>query len=318
MGMSDDNPDDQQVDDVDKQSEEEEVTSANDQADDDDTGVEDGDADDEEADDDDSDSDDDDDDGEVELIGKEKYDSLKNDPEKLLAELNRAATKKFQGLSAQRKALAPYAAFINQFESDSTAAVTELARQLGLQIVVPKKGGPEAAEAAAESIADKVTKHFRKVLGPEYEDLADKIAAGVQESVQLMIDEAVTPLKAGQDSLEKDSAAREAGTAIKQFERKYPEWKKHEKSMVRLSKQFPPGEGTTEAEYLEGIYHLATRNAKTGDKVQKTIKKMVNNISKSEGRNRSVSDKNVSKGPAGKLPSFREAAAAADRGERFE
>ena len=73
----------------------------------------------------------------------------------------------------------------------------------------------------------------------------------------------------------------------------------------------------TEAEYLDNIYYLVTREGKEGDVTKKVAKRMAASARKG-GDDRSVSDRTVSKSPAGKNPTFAEAAAAAKRGETFD
>lgn len=308
----DDDLKDQQTDDDEEQSEDQ------DQADVDESGVDEGDDDgtEEEGEDDaDDDSDDKDDESEEELIDDEKFNALKDDPIALRKELNRAATKKFQDLSAARKAVKPYADFITAFEQDPRTATKALARQLGIEIKEPKT--EKQAEDVVEDIATAVKKRVSKALGPEYADLADKLSDAIRESAELIVEDKVKPLKSGQDSLISDAAATKAAQVIERFDKKYPDWKKVEGEMTKLSKKMVIGEGMDEFEYMESLYLLATADGKVGDRVRKTVKKMVDNVARSEGRSRTVSDKTVSRTP-GKLPTFKESAAAAIRGERFE
>src|SRR5262245_55379318 len=112
----------------DQQTEGTEEQSAQDQAGSDESGVS------EQVDEESADSGDASEDSEVELLSKEQYESLKGDPEKLMKELNRAATKKFQQTSAMRKKLEPYANFIQAVEEDPVSAVTEVAKRLGIKL----------------------------------------------------------------------------------------------------------------------------------------------------------------------------------------
>lgn len=306
---TDQDPNDQQADEVDDEQ------SDKDQADDEGTGVE-KDADSDEEADDDATDDDADDEESDELITDEKFDALKSDPAALRKELQAAATKKFQRASEMRKAVEPYAGFINAYERDPKAAAIALVKQLGVSIEEPTSKA--AGEKAVKKVGDVVRERLTKTLGTGYEDLATGIAEAVEEAAKLVVAEELKSVKEGQDSLIKDAAGREANEAVKVFSKVHPDYKDHEKEMVALTKKFPPNEGVTEAEYLEAIYTLATAEKKTGDKVKKVIDKMTKSVKGAEGKSRTVTDKTVSKGPSGRNPTFGEAAAAAERGERFD
>ncbi len=308
--MADEQTDDQQTDDTEEQSDK-------DQAGGEESGVE-GDAEADEKDGDEKETDDSeegDEEADEDLIGQKRFDELKDNPAQLRKELNAAATKKFQKLSGERKALEPYADFIKSYEDDPRGAAMALAEQLGIEVVKPKSVAK--SEAAVENVADQIRSHVKEALGPEYEDIADKMATAIQRAAQLMVDEAVKPLKEGQETLIHESAMREAGTALKAFGEKHPDWKQHEKDMVALSRKVPVG-GQSEAEYLENIYFLVTRSGAKGDALKKAAKRMSDSARKSDGGGRNVSDSSVSKSPAGKLPTFAESAAAAQRGEKFD
>jgi hypothetical protein len=73
----------------------------------------------------------------VELIGQDRFDALKSNPEALRKELNRAATKKFQQLAKQREELEPYADLIKGLDEDPHGTVEALARQLGINLSGP-------------------------------------------------------------------------------------------------------------------------------------------------------------------------------------
>jgi len=315
--MADEETDDQQTDEFDEQSD------TSDQAEAVDSGVE-GDEEaseeidtegDEESDD--ADPGDEDDSKEVDLIGQAKFDELKDDPTALRKELNRAATKKFQELSGERKRLAPYAEFVKAYEANPRAAASELAQQLGIEIVKPKS--EVKAEAAVEAVSDQIKEGVRKALGPEYEDLADRLGEAIHSAASLIVGEAIKPLQEGQNTLITESSARESEIILRSFAKDHPDWKDHESAMVALTKKMPVGSGMSEREYLDNIYILATSSGKEGDATKKAAKRMVASARKSGGNTRTVSDKAVSKSPAtGKLPSFGESAAAARRGERFD
>jgi len=252
----------------------------------------------------------------VELLGKDQYDTLKGDPEKLIKELNKAATKKFQALSAERKQLEPYKAFIAAVEEDPVAAVTAVAKRLGIKLADDGNGNG-STEKIVKSLGDQITEAIRASMGPEYDDLSDRMAAGVHEALKLAIPELTKDTREQVGRVIDDSSARESQLILETFGKSHPDWKKYDEQMTALSKKYPPGEGVTEMEYLETLYHLATRDGKNGDGVKKAITKMTTSAKKANSDGTSVSGDIVSMKP-GKPPTFAEAAAAARRGQRFE
>jgi len=254
------------------------------------------------------------DDTAVDLIGQEKFDKLKDDPAALRKELNRAATKKFQALSKERKAMEPYSAFIGKLQENPRAAITALAKQLGMEMGEPKTAA--AAEAAAQSLDDRVSAVVKASLGPEYEDLADRLAPAIREAAKLVAEESGRPTAEQLDQVIQDSALRESGLAMEAFAKKHPDWKDSEEAMVALSNKMMPGEGMTEVEYLENLYFLVTREANEGEGIKKIVKKMTR-AAQSESGGTTVADTHVSR-TSNRPPTFQEAAAAARRGERFE
>ena len=296
----------------DQQVEEPDEQSVKDQAGDGDTGVE-GEEEATEQDDDADDSDDDDDTGDV--MSQEQFDALKNDPAKLFKELNKAGTKKFQKLSARTAALKPFENFIKAYNENPIAAARALASKLGVK--VQDDEAETRSKQKVATVGEQIATKVKDALGPAYEDLAEPISKAIRESVSLLVDDAVKPLKEGQDQLISDSAQREAEGVLTAFTEKHPDWKKHEARMTELTRQLPVGEGVSEAQYLEMIYTLATAPGLKGDAAKKAAKRM-NDAARKSSNDRTVPDSAVSKSPAGKNPSFGEAAAAAARGEVFE
>ena len=248
----------------------------------------------------------------IDLIGQDRFDALRNDPAALRKELNRAATKKFQELSRSRQVLEPYVDFIRALDSNPREAITAVAKQFGIEL----KGDEKKAEAVA-SLDDQITTAVRNSLGEEYGDLADRLAPAIKQVAQMVAEQATRPAQEQLESVIQDAALREANAAIEAFSTKHPDWQKHEAAMAELSKRLPPGEGMEEAEYLEILYTAVKRDGATGDGVKKVINKVAKSVENNGGRDTSVSGSHVALTP-GKLPTFGEAAAAARRGERFE
>lgn len=249
----------------------------------------------------------------TELIPREKYDELKSDPDKLHKELVRAANIKFREAAAQRKAIQPYAEFIQALDRDPRKATMALGKQLGLKI-----DGADADEGvAADKVKNQIETQVRQALGPEYEDLADRLIPAIQFVADSAIQSALRPVLSKQEEMVMDSATRSSQAAMDAFAKRNPGWNKHEEAMVALSAKLPPGKGVTEGEYLDMIYALVTRDTNSGDAVRRTVDRMKKSAGESSSRSSTVSGDKVTKRP-NKPPTFTEAAEAAIRGERFE
>lgn len=247
----------------------------------------------------------------TELIPKEQYDKLKSDPDKLHKELVRAANKKFREAADQKKALQPYAAFIGELDADPRKAITDLATRLGMKIE-----GTEPTKEAKEDVEAAILVSVKQALGPEFEELAERLIPAISAVTDSMVKQALKPILDKQDEIIMDSATKSSQVAMDTFAKSHPDWKKHEESMVEMSRRFPPGENVTEADYLESIYFLVTRDKNEGSAVRKTVDKMRKAAQESNTRSSVSGDKVSVRSIA--PPTFREAAAAAIRGERLE
>ena len=251
--------------------------------------------------------------GQIDLIGQDRFDALKNDPAALRKELNRAATQKFQKLAKSQQILAPYVDLVKALDADPRAAITTLAKQFGIEL----KGSEKTTEAATVTMDQRITEAVRTSLGEEYGDLADRLAPAIRQVAQMVAEEHTRPAQEQLESVIQDSALREANLAIETFGKAHPDWEQHEEAMAELSKRLPPGEGMKEDEYLEILYSIVTKDRATGEGVKKVINRVAKAAGGAQGRDTSVSGQHVALTP-GKPPSFAEAAAAARRGERFE
>jgi hypothetical protein len=253
------------------------------------------------------------DEGQVELIGQEKWDKLQGDPAALRKELNRAFTQRSQELAATRKKVEPYGKFVEALESDAVGTVTRLAERLGLKIQ-PSDTKAEVA-TKARTLEEEVSEIVRTELGPEYEDMSDKLASAIGKATDAVVRSRVESLSSKQEQIISEQAQREAKSALDEFAKAHPDWGKYEDAMTALSQKMLPGEGMTDTEYLENLYLIVTRDRKDGDGVRKVVDRM--KASAKEGAAHTVPGSHVSGSPA-KLPTFGEAAAAASRGQRFE
>lgn len=253
----------------------------------------------------------DEDEGQIDLIGQDRFDALKNDPAALRKELNRAATQKFQKLAKSQQVLKPYVNFIQRLDADPRGAITEMAKQFGIELK-----GTEKTTEVVDTLDDRISAAVKQSLGDEYGDLADRLAPAIRQVAQMVAEEAYKPAQEQLESVIQDSALREANNAIAAFAKDHPDYEQHEEAMAALSKRLPPGEGMDENEYLGILYSIVTKDKTTGEGVKKVINRVAKAAEGAGGRDTSVSGTHVAIAP--QRPTFAEAAAAAKRGERFE
>lgn len=274
------------------------------------------------------------------LLSDEEFAALQtthaDDPVKLRKALEGAFTTKTQALAAERRSverLQSYADIIDAYESDPVATIRELARQNGMEFTPDETPAGETPAGTgstdATTTVDAVLTEFKEALGPELEYLADGLAPAITKLVERLaaaqVAKAVDPLKKGTEQLLSKAATEQTETIMKGFGEKYPDWQTHEPAMLALAQKLSPN-GMDEAEYLDHLYALVTRDtsaktidAKVADGVKKAIAKMEQGARNTEGRDRETPDGKVTTGPpAGRAPDFHEAYAAAKRGERWE
>jgi hypothetical protein len=165
-------------------------------------------------------------------------------------------------------------------------------------------------------MGDQIRYAVREALGPEYEDIADRLAPAMRRVAEMVAAETAKPLVAEQDRLIQESAMRESVAVINDFEKSNPGWRKHEPAMVELSKKLMPQTGMTEREYMDILYTVVTRDTSEGDKTKRIVDRINKSTRNDSGGNRVPSREVVVKPSS--LPTFEEAATAARRGERFE
>jgi hypothetical protein len=233
---------------------------------------------------------------------------------KLPKEIRRAVTQRFQQLAEQRKALEPYADIIKSFDTDAVGTVKGLAEQLGLEIRDPKA---EAASKEQVDIAKVITDQVTEHLGPEYGDLGEKLGPAILKAVELVVAESTKPLTERHNAIVRESAQRESEAVLEAFGKKHPDWKKVEPAMVALMKKLPPGEGVTEADYLEYLHTIATADTRVADATKRVVTKMQQSASAATKAGAGVAADKVADRPSGPV-SFDDAARLARQGIRLE
>lgn len=245
--------------------------------------------------------------GEEDLLDAETLERVKNDPVAYHKELNRAFTRRSQQM-------APYRDFIKALNTNPRQAAIELAQSLGIEIPTPKPTKTE--EQVAEDLTTKITNAVKAKLGPDYDDLAEKLGGAIHEAAKLVAEEATAPIRQSQQEIIRDASEREAASALETFGKAHPDWRKHEPRMLELMQQYPANGKVSTGDYLESMYTLATADGKRGDTIKKVVKRMTTsaNVESTHGK---VPDHQVSKNP-GRPLTFDEAAAMALRGESVE
>jgi hypothetical protein len=262
-----------------------------------------------------------------------------NDPAKLYAELNRAFTQKSQARATDLKTferVKPYVELIDAFEEDAEATLAALAGQYGKKLVSAdgtaetETTSTATTEETAEPDIEAIVSEFREDLGPELEYIAEAgpaITRLIQRLTKSITESTVKPLKQQQDALLADKAVGDMKVTMKTFEERHPDWKEHEDAMVSIGQTLAPN-GLNEAEYMERLYQLATRDAWEKDRdanVEKTVvarvKAAIAKINKGAEETETVTDatpeRHVRSAPP-TTPTIHEAYEAAKRGERWD
>lgn len=239
---------------------------------------------------------------EEELLSEDEYDALKDNPKALRKALNRAYTQ-------SRQRMKPYENLIKAFEADPDGTLQKLAESRGMSIQRP-------GQATEPNAQEQTVDLLKRSLGPELEFLADKLAPAFDTLVQRSID----PVR---DSVLEQGAIREVDGALANLSAKHTDWKDYEPEMSRLGAIFQPGIGpdgrptSTQEEYLENLYFLATRTRSNAQQTKKVVQRLQASAKNAENPDSGVASNKVAPRPSGK-PTLREAFEAAKAGTRWE
>ena len=136
-----------------------------------------------------------------------------------------------------------------------------------------------------------------------------------------MVEAQTQPLKAQMVQQTQQAQVREAQSNIEAFKSTHPDFPKYEQEMLQLMNRMRPGEDMTHQEFLELAYSYVTRGKSNAQTVKETVEQLNRAAANAQASNASqgVTASRVATGPpAGKLPTFREAAEAAARGETWQ
>lgn len=244
--------------------------------------------------------------GEEQLLSDEEYQRLAagGDLEAMRRGMQKAFTQKTQALAAKRKEAEQALAFVNQLQTDPLNTLKALANQVGADITLPTR------QDKVKEATDQLYEKFKSVLGedgarelmPAFEEMIGRMMAPIRHNLQM-------------------NAAKEAEVlskvAIEALTDRHADWKKFEPRMMEIAKQIQVSDNISEDDYLEYLYVLASKDQAVADETSKKIDKINKAAKASEPSARTVAPGKVATAPAGKV-SFKQAAAAALRGERFE
>lgn len=222
-------------------------------------------------------------------------------------------TRKTMELAEKRKGFESYEPLIESWKKDPQGTARILAQQAGLELA-PAKAAQEPAKQDTLAI-------LKESLGPDLSFLADQLAPAIEKIVAARTGESVAPLKQFQETLVAETAAKETAAVMEAFTKAHPDYAKHEPKMVQLIGQLEPKGDMSQRDYLEMIWHLATKDVQEAESIKQVVQKINEAASKAESPSGAVAAERVAKAPP-KFVNLNDAIdksmEAARRGERWE
>jgi hypothetical protein len=251
-------------------------------------------------------------DSEPQLITDEQAEALKDDPIALRKSLQKAFTQKTQQLAAERKEMATYKDLIDAYKADPKATIEALARNAGLEVK-----SPEETAKPAEDPVEVVRAALAESLGPEYEDLAERLAPALAKAVKAEAERATAPLRSMQEQQLQEAALNEANAEMEHFGKQHPDWKEYEAEMNELGAMLTPKPGMKPQQFLKMLYMTVKGDKAIAEATSKALTKMQRSAEGGAKTTGSVAADKVAMTPTKPL-TFTEAAALAKRGIRVE
>ena len=241
--------------------------------------------------------------------------TAKNDPEQLVAGFKKAFYGKTQTLAEEKRALAKTAEFQKALLDNPDSTLADLAKQHGYTLTKPT---PVAPPAEVEFDAEQVV---AAELGEDLAFLAPQLTRAVTKLAEHITGRQLKPTQE-QTAYLSDQAARSALDSLYgEFEKTNPGWKEHLPAMDAMSQKFPYTDGTDRLEYMSAMLRLSTPDsapAGNGQKTADVVAKLTKAAAASDEINRpALTDSRAKVAPPG-LPTFMEAAEAAERGEVWD
>lgn len=240
----------------------------------------------------------------AELLTKQEIEALKSNPEALEKAFKGAFTKKTQELAALRKELEPLTQLLQEFKTDPQKTLQLLATQHGMtltpaqqQAVATTPSEQELLQTALETYDPaQISKAIEQITEKKYQALSEQNAVQVK-------------------------AQQAADDTLAKFNQKYPDWKQHEQQISQLAAKFVPAKGADGLEYMEMLYHMATKDKTEAQKTKEVLSRMKASAEKSESPNGGVPTSVVAQRPpkpANLNAAFKNAYEDARRGVRYE
>jgi hypothetical protein len=180
-------------------------------------------------------------------------------------------TQKSQAIAAQSREFEEWKGVAQALKSNPVETLQELAKANGWTMQQVAKDA-EAAKTITESAMAELPEELQ-FMKPYFD-------AAVKQAVASMRSE-IAPLKESHARMAVEASARETEAVIAAFGAKHPGWEKYESAMTKLGEKLQPN-GMDEGEYMETLYHLASRGDDEARKTAAVVKKMENAAKASE------------------------------------
>jgi hypothetical protein len=253
-----------------------------------------------------------DDDLDTELLSDEQVDALKNDPTLIGKAYQRAFTQKTQKLAALRKELEPFKDLIAAYRDDPKATIATLARQAGFEVSTPDEHAATASDPPKS-----VQELLAESLGPEYEDLSERMGPVLEKAIQAEARRITAPLLEVQTKQLQESALREVNAEMDRFGKSHPDWKTYEAEMNKLGAKVQPSADMDPQVYLEMLYLAVKKDTAIAEATGKALNKMQRSVEGAAREGGTVAANKVSQ-TLPTAPTFKQAADLAKRGIRLE
>jgi hypothetical protein len=235
--------------------------------------------------------------------------------------LQRAFTKKTTVIAAERKELQRAQMLWDSFNEDPKGTIKFLAEQAGVTISEPDAKTTPAEPAKADTQPDPVTRlesELRTSLGSDLEFLADKFQPvfsymrDLQSKLQSTKSEVQTITgQIGQSQAREN--IRRAGELIATFKSSHKDFDQVYPDMLKTMKRLTPAEDMSPEEYMDSVYHLATRGKLKVLAKKEAVAELQKAAQNAEPRARSASSSEVSAGTPGRLKDLKECFDEAER-----
>lgn len=238
-----------------------------------------------------------------ELLSAEEREALKDNPAALVKAMQRSYTQKSQQLAQARR-------LAEALQEDPEGVIRALAKHRGMKIA----DAPAAGDDKKADVLGEVTGILEQQFGA---DSASALAPAITKLVQHLVGQAVGPIDQFRRETIERAAYTETQSTLTAFKAKYPDFPQFDADMAKLAQKVRPGEGVTDSEYMEHLYHTVKSQRQKGQTAKDGQARTAASIKAGTPKPTGVSGTKVAQNPP-RNPTFKEAAAAARAGVRFE